>query len=246
MTTSSVPALSRVLLILVLPTALVVGLLYVAGKMIEVRPPPRPSITAYGEAKLQAKPDMAHVTLGVQTGRQPRADQAMDQLSKSMDVLVQELRRLGIADKDIQTQDLMLSPAYDYVNGTQVSKGFEASENVVATIRDIGKVGNIIAGATRVGANQVSGIQLLLSDPTQLHRQARTEAILHAKADAQQLAAELGGRLGNIVEYHEESSSPSEPPMLLGKGMGGGGAVPVPTGAQEVTVGVSLSYEIHY
>lgn len=236
--------LLKVLLIIVLPVIILWGLFYIGGKAIEVRPPARPAITGTGEGKVMAKPDTAEITLGVQTGRQPTADTAMALLTQHMDAVLKKLQEQGIDAKDISTTGLSLSPAYDWINGEQIAKGFEASENVVVTVRDIAKVGQTMTASTQAGANQVTGVRFYLQDSTQLRREARTQALAKAKEDALQLAGDMHVTLGRLADITEQTSGGVQNPMMYGEGMGGGGSVPVPSGEQELVVSVSLTYEL--
>lgn len=215
--------------------------------MIEVRPPARPAITGYGEGKVMAKPDTAEVTLGVQTGRQPTAERAMELLTQRMDAILAQLKQQGIEEKDISTTGLSLYPAYDWVDGQQISKGFEASENIIVKVRDISKIGQTINTSTKAGANQVNGVRFYLQDITQLRREARKAAIAKAKEDATQLAGDMNVTLGRLAEINEQTSGAVNPMYDRAMGMGGGeggSSVPVPSGEQELTVSVSLTYEL--
>lgn len=235
----------RFLLTIALPIIILSGMFYLAGKTLEVRPPARPAITGYGEGKVAAKPDTVEVTLGVQTGRQPTADRTMDLLTQRMDAILKELKAQGIEEKDITTTGLYLYPAYDWIDGQQVSRGFEASENVIVTVRDITKAGETISVATKAGANQVTGVRFYIQDITALRRQARTDAIAKAKEDAEMLANDMGVRLGRLAAINEASSAPTGQPYMRADGMGGGGGgVPVPAGEQELLVSVTLTYEV--
>lgn len=237
--------LARMLLFIVLPIIVLSGLFYLGGKAIEVRPPARPSITGYGEGRVTAKPDTAEVTLGVQTGRQPTAERAMELLTQRMDAVLNKLGELGIERKDMSTTGLSLYPAYDWIDGEQIAKGFEASENVVVTVRDITKVGQSISVATKAGANQVMGVRFYLKDTTALRREARTTAITRAKEDALQLAADMDVTLGDLAEINEQVSGMTNPMYYRGEGYGGGGGeVPVPAGEQELVVSVALTYQL--
>lgn len=219
------------------------GLFYLGGKAIEVRPPARPAITGSGEGKVTAKPDTAEIALGVQTGRQPTAERAMEILTQRMSAVFTQLKRHGVEDKDISTTALSLYPAYDWEDGRQIPKGFEASENAIVTVRDIANVGQMISASTRAGANQVTGVRFYLQDIATLRRQARAQAIANAKDDAAQIAGELGAALGRLAEITEQPSGPSRAQFLKGEGAGGGSDT-VPSGEQQLAVTVSLTYEL--
>lgn len=241
---------AQILLTIALPTAVVLGAFYIAGKYVETRDRPQLSVTGIGEAKLSAEPDLAKITLGVQTGRQPTAPEAMNTLRQGMSAILAALREQGIEAKDVQTSNLSLYPASDWIDGEQVPRGYEASQNVTVTVRDITKTGDTISAATSAGANYVSGAQFTVADVAALRSQGRSDALARAREEAEKLARELGMRLGALVGFAEDISPYDAAPY--GKGMGGygsaegmgGGSIDMPAGEQEYTVRVYLTYRL--
>ncbi|PIR49965.1 hypothetical protein COU79_02050 [Candidatus Peregrinibacteria bacterium CG10_big_fil_rev_8_21_14_0_10_54_7] len=233
---------------LALPTTVVWGLFFLAGNYIESTPRPQAAISGIGETKVAEKPDIASVTLGVQTGRQESSQEAIETLEEQMNAVLGAVKALEIPEGDIQTSGFSLYPAYDWIEGEQVPRGYEASQNVTIKVRNPGKVGDVIGAATKAGANNVSGIQFLMDDMATLRDRARSESIAKAKKQAEDLAEELGMSLGKLTSYGEDISS--FPDTGYGKGGygGGGGTVmaesPVPIGEQEFTLRVYLTYEL--
>jgi len=177
---------------LALPTTVVWGLFFLAGNYIESTPRIQASISGIGETKVAEKPDIASVTLGVQTGRQESSQEAMETLEEQMNAVLGAVKALEIPENDIQTSGFSLYPAYDWIEGKQVPRGYEASQNVTIKVRNPGKVGDVISAATKAGANNVSGIQFLMDDMAALRDRARSESIAKAKKQAEDLAEELG------------------------------------------------------
>ena len=225
------------------------GLFYVSGKYIEKKDMTPVTISVTGEGKASVSPDLARLSLGVQTGRQPTSAQAMSVLKKNMDAVIAAVKKLGIEDKDISTENFYLSPAYDYTAGGQVPKGFEATESVNVKVRDLDKAGDVLGAATAAGANQAGGIQFTIDNPEIVRADARQKAVTQAQEKAQLLAKSLGMRLGRMKGFVEGGAA--MPPIMYDKamtmGMGGGAAesVPLPSGEQEVTVDVTLMYELY-
>jgi len=63
-----------------------------------------PSILVVGHAETHAKPDIAHINLGVEE-RAPTVTEAMQRNANQMTQLVAALKRAGVAEKDIQTSN---------------------------------------------------------------------------------------------------------------------------------------------
>jgi hypothetical protein len=71
-----------------------------------------PSIGVVGTGEVQAKPDLAQVSVGVLTQSKSAAD-AMKENSQKMAQLLEVLKRRAILEKDIQTTNINVSPRYE-------------------------------------------------------------------------------------------------------------------------------------
>jgi len=226
------------------------GLFYLAGTAMTTQadrhPPLQISVSA--EASVNSAPDIATLSFGVQTGRAPTSEAAIDNLTKSIDKIIAAVKAKGVEEKDIGTENFWMNPAYDYVNGTQVARGFEATQSLRVTVRDLKKVGEVLTAATAAGANQAGNVQFSIDDPDQLREEARTMAIEKAKEKAKVLAGTLGKRLVGIVGFSESGDGSIPVPMMArNEGMAGGGgdmALSIPAGEQEIVSFVTLTYEI--
>lgn len=227
------------------------GLFFLGGKWIETgNDPQRATISVSGDGRAFAVPDVAEISVGVQTGRQPTAAKAMEKLKTSMDTVIAAIEKAGVAKKDIRTENFWLNPVYDYREGEQVPRGFEANQSVRVKVRNLDKVSDVLGAATAAGANQAGSVNFTVDEPEGVRAQARAEAIKEAKEKAQLLADQLGVRLKKIVGFGEGYGG--MPPVYMERsayGMGGGGAdmaqsVPLPPGEQEVMVNVNITYEV--
>jgi uncharacterized protein YggE len=121
---------------------------------------------------------------------------------------------------------------------------------VQVKIRDLSKIGGILAAAGEVGANQVSGVAFTIDEPESLRQQAREKAMENALTKAQALAQKAGVKLGKLVSFNEYNSSPtSYYKSYEAYGLGGSAsqAAPAPSveaGSLDITINVNLTYEI--
>lgn len=231
---------------------IIAGGFYITGKYIETVYPDthRPvSITVQGEGKITSASDIATLNFGVQTGRQETSQEAMQILTERMDAVIRAVKSQGVTEKDIRTDSLSLTPAYNWDEGKRIEAGFEAQQNLTVKVRDIGQVGDVLGAATDAGANQVGNVSFTIDDPEELQEQARDEAIADAKTRAAELAAQLGKSLGKLQGYSENGYGNIPLPVRayvkeesLSMAMDAAGAVPVPAGEQELTMTVSLTY----
>jgi uncharacterized protein YggE len=191
-------------------TAGVVLLLILMGSYAAIRPDkahggssPTQAITVTGTGIVTAAPDRADFSFGVQS-RRASAKAATAATSERMQRVITALRASGIAARDIQTQQVSISPQYD--SSGVVSYG--ASNSVSAKIRDIDKAGSVIDAATDAGASSVFGPSFFRSDEQTLARTALRGAIADARAKAQAIAASSGATVGRVLSVIEQGAVP--------------------------------------
>lgn len=230
-------------------TAAILGAFYVAGQHIAAEPARDVDrmITVQATGKSTVTPNIAHITLGVSVQGQSTAAQATDTLGKKINDVIKALKDAGIADADIATQNVSVNPAYDYTDGRQVPKGFDANEQVDVKIRKTDTVGDIISKVTAVGANQVGGVQFTSDDADAVQLAAEKDAINNANKKAQDIANALHVSLGKVKTYSVNPGIQPMPYAMDAKAVGAGSAPTapdVPVGSQDTTVSVSVTYDI--
>jgi uncharacterized protein YggE len=204
------------------------------------------TITVSGEGKIYAKPDIGKITLGV-TNEAKTVSEAQGKSTEAINKIMDFLKSSGIEEKDIKTTNYSITPVYDYTERKQTLRGYQVSQNLEVKIRDLTKSGDIIAGAAGNGANLVGGLTFTIDEPDALKAEARTQAIEKAKEQAQKLAADLGIKLGKLISFVESDGYPVYygKEMTLGLGLSAETvSPPIPTGENEITIDVSLTYEI--
>ena len=202
-----------------------------------------------GEGKVSVTPDIAKVTLGIQENGQI-LKQVQDEVNKKSKTLTDALKKLGIGEKDIKTTSYSVYPQYDYTVPNSKITGYQVSTAYEVTIRDFNKVNDVLVEATTAGANTSGGIAFEINDETKAKKlqEAREEAVSKAKEKAQGLAKAAGISLGKIINISESQGGDIRPIMYAKEAVGLGGGAPTPAdiqqGETEISVTVSLSYEI--
>ena len=199
------------------------------------------TITTVGTGRVTGTPDTLTIAIGVTTTA-PHAAAALDQNNALASKVQQALSRDGVATKDIQTADLSLQEAYP------PSDGYQASDDVTATVRDLHSAGTVIDDALAAAgdAGRLQMVDFSLSDSDPYLASARESAVAAAKAEAQQLATGAGEHLGALVSITDQPSNISPQPVFaqLGAAAASGGPVPVQPGTQMVTVSVTTVWAI--
>lgn len=222
-------SLLRILIILI-GAALVFGPAQAAEK----------TVTVTGEATVGIAPDTAIIRIGV-TSQEKTAREAGEANAKQMTAVLAAIKASGIAERDIQTSRLSLQPQYDpNKGGTARLTGFQATNQVTVRIRDIDNLPGVLDRAIAAGANEMSGIEFVVSEQSKLLDQARDDAIADARRKAELYARAAGAKLGPVVSISEEGSAPQPRPMQAMRA----GAVPVAPGEQTLRAIVTVSYEL--
>ncbi len=197
-------------------------------------------VTVSGEATVAVPPDTAVIRIGV-TSMAKTAREAGEANAKQMTAVLETIKASGIAERDIQTSRLSLQPQYDpNKSGTARLTGFQANNQVTIRIRDIDSLPTILDRAIAAGANEMSGIEFVVSEQSKLLDQARDEAIADARRKAELYAKAAGAKLGQVVSISEEGTAPQPRPMQAVRA----GAVPIAPGEQTLRAIVSVSYEL--
>jgi hypothetical protein len=197
-------------------------------------------VTVTGEATVAAAPDAAQIRIGVSSqGKTARA--ASDANVKDMTVVLAAIKESGVADRDIQTTSLSLQPQYD-PNKTGGARliGFQANNQVTIKVRDIGQLPNILDRAISAGANEMSGIEFVVSEQSKLLDKARAEAIADARRKAELYANAAGMKVGRVMTISEEGTVP--PPRTFQAVRAGAAAIA--PGEQTLRAVVTVSYEL--
>lgn len=198
-------------------------------------------ITVTGDATVAVAPDTAVMRIGV-TSQGKTAHEASATNSKQMTSVLAAIRDTGIPDRDVQTSRLSLQPQYDpNKNGTARLLGFQVTNQVTIKVRDTDKLPAILDRAIAAGANEMSGIEFVVSEQSKLLDQARDDAIADGRRKAELYAKAAGVKLGRVLTITEEGSSPPPRPVMQAMRAG---AVPVSPGEQNLRASVTVSYEI--
>lgn len=241
-----------------LATGLALGMLgaVLAGPLLSVKPilatdpagANEHTIAVSGTGRIVLTPDTADLRLGV-TSTAKTVKAARTAAATAMTAVIKSLKDLGIADKDIQTTTLSLQPVYDYSANTNPPRltGYQLSNAVAVTVRNLDKLGDAIDNALAAGATSLDGVSFRVADQTAAEEQARQAAMAQAKAKATTLANAAGVSITGVASI-SETVAPIPYPIYYGYGMAGSPgkdvSTPVAPGSTEVSVSVAVVYLI--
>lgn len=205
------------------------------------------TLSVSGTGTVTVQPDTADVTVGVTVQRDNAAAAAGD-AANVMDAVVKAIKKLGVEDKDIQTSQLTLDGVYDYNSNPARLTGYQATNLVTVTVRDITKTGAVIDAATGAGATDVNSISFRLDDQIAAEAAAREEAVKSARAKADTIASAAGVTITGVVSI-VETGAPVPTPIYFENSRAAGVAAdqaptPVQGGTIDLTVTVAIVYSI--
>ena len=171
-----------------------------------------PHVTTSGLAQREVAPDTAVLNFGVVTER-PTARAAADENARAAQAVLTSLKAQGIAPADIATTTLDLSSVYDVqrdANGRETKRtlrGYAATNEIRARVRDLAKAGAIAQQVIDSGANHFQGVSFEVSDRKAIEAELWGEAIRAARDRARAYAEAIGARLGRLLEIRSEANA---------------------------------------
>lgn len=220
------------------------------------------TVTFSGEGKVSAKPDVATLEFSIITEANA-SKVAQDDNSRKSQKVTDFLKKQGIEEKDIKTTLYNIFPKYSYprpviynqsvpsIMPPEISDqpkivGYQVSQGFWVKVRNFDKLSGVIDGLVANGVNNVNNLGFSIDEPEKLKSEARAKAIADAKGKANELKNQIGISLGKIINFSENTGGYPGPYYAEAKGMDGGGVAgpSLSPGENEITVNVTLTYQI--
>ncbi|MCX6754473.1 MAG: SIMPL domain-containing protein [Candidatus Nomurabacteria bacterium] len=213
-------------------------------------------ISVSGTGDILAVSDIASLTVNLNKEGKT-AKEAQTLLNESITKTLAYLKEQKIEDKDIKSEYGGLSPKYSYGQvaclvypcPTQEPKiiGYTAMQSITIKIRVVDNASIVRTGLTAIGVTDISGPTFSIDDEEAFKDQARSKAIIDAKAKAEVLSKELGVTLGKVVSFSENTGNNYgvyAKTMAVDSLVSAPEAPVLPKGENKITSNVSIAYEI--
>ncbi|MCV0369292.1 SIMPL domain-containing protein [Filomicrobium sp.] len=204
------------------------------------------TVTVSASASVEVDPDAASITSGV-VSEAATAREALDANTKSMSNLIDGLKAAGITDKDIQTSNFSIHPRHEHNpkdGGPPKLVGYSVNNSVNVLVRDLPKLGEILDLMVSLGANQMQGMNFIVTNAETLKDDARREAIANAQRRAKLYATAAGAKVGDVVRISEDVSSEEGGPRPMFRAAKMASAVPVAPGQETLEARVTVTWEL--
>jgi len=216
------------------------------------------SVSGKGEAIAVSNIATLNINLEEETDTSKKAQEL---LNESINKTLSYLTEHGIEAKDIKSTFGGISPRYEYVksyysSGERKLVGFTARQSIEVKVREVDNANTIRTGLAEIGVDNIDGPNFSIDNEDGYKEEARAKAITNAKEKATVLARDLGVKLVRIVSFSEGSNyypyRESSMKVISAVAMDESGAYGIeedsspslPTGENEITSNVTITYEI--
>ena len=220
---------------------LVLALLLPAAAFAQESASAVPVVLTTGEATLQRTPDVAFVTVSVES-RASNPRDAQRQNSDAMTAVQARLTTARVPKESIRTVQYDIHQEFDFVNGRQVPRGYVA-RNAVEVKAEMARLADILDTVVQAGATTVSGIRFDVTDRDAVEREALRMAVADARARAEAAASGAGRSIDRIIRIEEAREAPIVMRRMAAAApaMAEAGGVPIEAGTIEITAHVTMT-----
>jgi len=173
-----------------------------------------PTVAVSGEATITRPPDVAYLTLSIESRARSLRDVQRQNAEASAGVQKQ-IADAGIPKDALRTLGPWLEQEFDNSNGRRTPRGFVARNTLEVRIDDVGRAGEIADGVVQAGATSLSGIRFDLKDRAAAEREALRLAVADAGRRAEAAASGAGRTIDRILRIEDSRPDGVVTPRLM-------------------------------
>lgn len=203
------------------------------------------SIRVMGRGEASAAPDMAVISLGVQTeGKDAAGTLAANNQRQA--AVIAALKEAGVAARDVQTSGLSLNQRMSYPDGQAPQLvGYSASNMVTVRVRDLGTLGDLLDRAITAGATNLANLEFRREDDAALMDAARQAAVTDAIHRASLYAEAAGVTLGPVLSISETPAQMQPRPVpMMARMAADAQSMPVEAGELGLNVEITVEFAL--
>ncbi|WP_440115300.1 SIMPL domain-containing protein [Paenibacillus sp. QZ-Y1] len=238
--------------VLVAGTLLVGGTAWVApgnyAYAAEVQGVQQNVINVVGKGEIQVKPDIAYLSIGVNSTAETAASAQKANAAKIQKVTNLLKNTWKISADDIQTSQFYVQPNYTYNdNEGQKVKGYTAHHTLTITYREMDKIGELLDAASQAGANNIENVRFTVENPESFEAQVIEKAVANADVKAGAIAKAIKRQLGSVLSVNQgDANVPvmyANEALMSAKSDAAGGTA-IETGQVKVSTTLNITYEM--
>ncbi|NBI27696.1 SIMPL domain-containing protein [Chengkuizengella marina] len=204
------------------------------------------SITVTGKGEFTVEPDVAFVTVAIET----KGDTAKDSQEQNAKV-VKEVEKVisgtyKLNNEDMQTIRFNVYPKYQYKeNQAPVLLGYETNHTLKITYRDLQQIGKLLDDLTKTGVNRVHNIEFGTEKSDEYELVAIEKAMNNAKNKAEVIAKAENKKIKGIIHVVQGNPNFSNPfPVYaVNEAAMDSSRTSISSGQIKIVTNVSVQYE---
>ncbi len=162
-------------------------------------------VTVRGEGTVEVEPDLAYLTLGVETSSED-VSEAQDENSEKMEAVVDTLHDMGLDEQDIRVGHYSIGQQYVHPE-EDVEPEYEVTNQIDITVTDLDQVGPVLEASVEEGVNNVMSLEYGVEDEEEFELEALDKAMKNAETKANRIAEFQGKSLGEARQVNEGGTS---------------------------------------
>ena len=208
---------------------------------------PTESISVTAEGKTQVAPNIAKITATIET-KNSNLDKARQENETKVSNLINNLKDLGIDQKDLKTQNISADPGYEIqIYPPRRPNTNQFSTSLEITLRNFELADETLATLTQNGAINLYGPNLTIDEEIQekAKSQARENAVKNARQKAQELAKLSDRKLGKVIKIQEQGDLIFPQPLVAQSELDlKQKASIIQPGQNEITINLSVDFAL--
>ncbi|MGW3766860.1 SIMPL domain-containing protein [Actinomadura verrucosospora] len=211
-----------------------------------------PMISVRGEAVLEAEPEIARLSVHVESQESDRRA-ALDRLTERNQQCLDLVKSYGEAVEKLETGGLSITPLLKYRRREGDIRAYRGTVWIKITVSDFAVLGELVARLGDLERTYVTGPQWELRQDSEVYRRAARQAANEAVERARGYAEALGARLTGLVELSDEglgrdggSGGPVALAAAYGRAPGGAAEEPEPIDLEPETQIVRATVEARF
>lgn len=166
------------------------------------------TITVTGKGDVRVTPDIVYLYVGIETIAATPGE-AIKQNSILIENLKKKIVSFNIKLENVKTINYYLHRKIKYIKGEEIFKGFCITNVLEVPVDEVSKAGEILDGLMASGVNIVQGVEFTIKDRKAVEKEILRQAVNGARLKAEDIAKEIGYKVGEIDSIKENYSSPA-------------------------------------
>ena len=208
-------------------------------------------IQTYGQAEVTAQPDLAKISLAIET-RSSSAREAVNENAALTNTVLDALLDFGLSEEEVKTSAYRLNSYREWQKDTADEERYkiyyQAYNEILIKTTQLEAVGTLIDLAVKAGANNINYINFELQESHQLVLQALKMATRQAREKADAIAEGAGKFIIELRSIKEEQASYA--PIYIQESMLARGldisSAPTPISPEAVIIRASVVAEFSF